>query len=110
MAGNGVSSPKSDSGEHALSSYLSGDVSALERSFQILTKTTGKLVLAVTLTVLLAVFVRLCVGAGPHSGQATPPMFGDYEVCLFILLLLVVVVVVVISFCLRSAYILVFRS
>lgn len=29
--------------------------------------------------VLFAVFVRQCVAAGPYSGMATPPMYGDFE-------------------------------
>ena len=28
---------------------------------------------------LLALLVRLLVGLHPYSGEATPPMFGDYE-------------------------------
>ena len=29
--------------------------------------------------VLIVIFVRLCVGVGPYSGQGKPPMFGDFE-------------------------------
>ena len=29
--------------------------------------------------VLIVIFVRLCVGVGPYSGQGKPPMYGDFE-------------------------------
>lgn len=30
-------------------------------------------------TCLLLVVVKYCIGLYPHSGQGTPPIFGDYE-------------------------------
>ncbi|KAI0802056.1 glucosyltransferase [Irpex lacteus] len=33
----------------------------------------------VVITILLSALVKWCIGLGSYSGQATPPMFGDYE-------------------------------
>ena len=36
--------------------------------------------LSTAFVLLLATLLRLYVGTQPHSGQASPPKFGDYEV------------------------------